>query len=149
MTSNRTPDLELVDEGLLGLCVDELLDGGAVGGERVVVVEAVHLDLTQVQLSVGEHRACVNVGRQPLGCMEGISISMFILLLIKKHLQETQKVSDLVWVDLDLRCSIIVLEEKVAMVAALQPSQGSSPNLSQPIPGLRLTGSVMLPIVVQ
>ena len=78
---------------------------------------------------------------------------MFILLLIKKHLQETQKVSDLVWVDLDLRCSIILLAEKVAMVAALQPSQGSSPNLSQPIPGLRLSGSpcksVMLPIVVQ
>ena len=73
--SNHGSDLELVDERLLGLCVDELLDGGAVGGELVVVVEAVHLDLLQVQLSVGEHRPRVHVGRQPLGCVEGVNVS--------------------------------------------------------------------------
>ena len=63
-------DLEFVDECLLGLSVDKLLDGGPVGCERVVVVEAVDLDLAEVELRVGEHGLRAHVGRQPLGCDE-------------------------------------------------------------------------------
>ena len=53
--------LEVFDKGLPGYVVDVFLHSGLVAGQGVVVVEAVDVDVGEVQLGVGEHPEGVHV----------------------------------------------------------------------------------------
>lgn len=62
--------LEVLDQALDGFVMDVGLHGGLVAGQRVVIVEAIDVNVAQIQLRIGKHRRRVHVRRKFLGWNE-------------------------------------------------------------------------------